>query len=223
MEAGRLRAGDELPSESVLRQRFGVSRHTVREALRALREAGLVASRQGAASRVVRPERPLYTYAVNDVAELLQYATETRYAIDKTSIVLADEALADRLSGAPASRWLRLEGFRYTEADAQPLCWTEVYIPAEYGGVAVQVGRHRGPIYGFIEQMYGLRVEQVDQSLFSGVMPAAAAPALEAGALAIVIRRVYRLAGGAIVLAALNYHPPERLRIGWTLRRGAAT
>jgi len=39
--------GTAIPSESQLVSRFGVSRHTIREALRHLRELGLVESRQG--------------------------------------------------------------------------------------------------------------------------------------------------------------------------------
>jgi len=222
IEAGRLAVGEELPSEAELRQRFEVSRHTVREALRALRDEGLVASRQGAASRVVKPERPLYTYAVGDVAELLQYATDARYAIDKSSVVVADAALALRLSSPAGSRWLRLEGFRHTRDDPVPLCWTEVFIPVEFSGVGVQVGRQSGTIFSLIEAMYGVRVERVEQSLAAGAMPASAASAMgaAAGELAIVIQRVYRLEDGSIALVAVNYHVPERLRINWTLRRG---
>lgn len=40
--------GDKLPTESALAQRFGVNRHTVRHALTALAEDGLVHSRRGA-------------------------------------------------------------------------------------------------------------------------------------------------------------------------------
>ncbi|MFN3576687.1 MAG: phosphonate metabolism transcriptional regulator PhnF [Tabrizicola sp.] len=46
--AGHYRPGDRLPTEAALSARFGVNRHTVRHALAALAEAGLVHSRRGA-------------------------------------------------------------------------------------------------------------------------------------------------------------------------------
>lgn len=45
---GHYRPGDRLPSEAELSARFGVNRHTVRHALAALIEGGLVRSRRGA-------------------------------------------------------------------------------------------------------------------------------------------------------------------------------
>jgi GntR family phosphonate transport system transcriptional regulator len=52
---GRFRPGDRLPSEADLATRFGVHRHTVREALRRLSTEGLVASRRGAGTFVLTP------------------------------------------------------------------------------------------------------------------------------------------------------------------------
>lgn len=85
IENGDIVVGDMLPSEGRLRSQFAVSRHTVREALRALKDEGLIESRQGAGSRVLASSRPVYTYSINSVAELLQYATEARYEIDNTT------------------------------------------------------------------------------------------------------------------------------------------
>lgn len=47
IEAGRLKAGDQLPIEPDLAERFKVNRHTVRRALAVLAERGLIAIEQG--------------------------------------------------------------------------------------------------------------------------------------------------------------------------------
>src|ERR1700736_5102922 len=47
--------GSQLPTEEELCERFSVSRYTVREALRRLRDDHLVASRRGAGTTVVPP------------------------------------------------------------------------------------------------------------------------------------------------------------------------
>lgn len=52
IEAGRFKAGDQLPSERELAETFQVSRTSVREALRALETRGLIVSRTGAGNFV---------------------------------------------------------------------------------------------------------------------------------------------------------------------------
>lgn len=56
--SGRLREGDQLPSEAELKQRFGVGRSTVREALNGLVLLGAVEVRQGQGAVVVGPPAP---------------------------------------------------------------------------------------------------------------------------------------------------------------------
>ncbi|TFD45999.1 phosphonate metabolism transcriptional regulator PhnF [Cryobacterium frigoriphilum] len=52
IDGGRLHAGDRLPTENVLAERFGVNRHTARQAIAALAEEGLVESRRGSGTFV---------------------------------------------------------------------------------------------------------------------------------------------------------------------------
>lgn len=54
-----LTPGDKLPTEQVLSRQFMVNRHTVRRALQALQEKGMVESTQGRGSFVRRPSRPM--------------------------------------------------------------------------------------------------------------------------------------------------------------------
>lgn len=52
---GRFGVGDKLPTEAALAERFGVNRHTVRRALGALADEGLVHARRGAGVFVTAP------------------------------------------------------------------------------------------------------------------------------------------------------------------------
>jgi DNA-binding GntR family transcriptional regulator len=220
-----LTVGSLLPAESVLQERYSVSRHTVREALRRLKEEGLIESRQGAASRVVRrASRPVYTYSVSSVAELLQYATDAKYEIDKSSVVFADAHLAEAIECKVGTKWLRIEGFRFLQETSRPWCWTEVFIHSEYSGVGVLIGRHQGTIYSAIENMYGVRVEQAEQKLVVGQMPDAAAEGLgvEKGERAIRLTRIYRLADSSVPLVAVNHHPLDKFVLNLVLKRSNA-
>lgn len=219
--SGALPVGGPLPAEAALQVQFKVSRHTIREALRALRNEGLIESRRGSGSRVISAQRPVYTYSVNSVAELLQYATETHYTTQNTSILTADDALVQKLECRRGERFLRVEGYRYAKDDPVPVCWTEVYILSEYSGVGVMIGRQSGTMYSFIEDMYNVRIETVAQSLYAAEIPTMAAETLKLapGSQSIVLKRIYRLGNHICPLVVLNYHPPERLRLNWTLRR----
>jgi GntR family transcriptional regulator len=84
----------------------------MREALRVLWNEGPVTSRQGAATTALRrAARSLYTYTVSGVEELLQYASEAQYQVDKSNVIAADGSLAEKPGCPVGQRWLRVEGF----------------------------------------------------------------------------------------------------------------
>lgn len=57
LAAGRLKVGSRLPSERALSEQFGVSRNTLREALRSLEHAGLIRLQKGARGGAFISER----------------------------------------------------------------------------------------------------------------------------------------------------------------------
>src|ERR1700721_4842114 len=115
--------GSQLPTEHQLCARFSVSRYTVREALRRLREDNLVASRQGAGTIVVAP-RPSdsFVHEVMSINDLVAFATGVRFAIDTIEMVVADDKLASRIGVASGDEWLSGRGFRHTEGSELPVC-----------------------------------------------------------------------------------------------------
>lgn len=222
IEAGSPTVGARLPSEEALCRRFGVSRHTVRDALRRLREEGLIASRQGAGSTVVRRSgQALYVQSVSSVEELMQYAAEARFEVDKSAVVVADAALARRLGCRRGERWLRVEGFRHVVGQHDPICWTEVFVLADFAGVGLRIGRSAGTIYSWIEEMYDVRIAEVEQVIRAEPMPAAVGEQLRvpAGGMAIAIRRSYRLTDRRLVEVAFNLHPADRFTYSMRLQR----
>jgi DNA-binding GntR family transcriptional regulator len=215
----------QLPTEDELRHRFKVSRHTVREALRALRDAGLVESRQGFGTTVLRPGAPRpYVHEVASINALIELANATRYEVGTSEIVPADAALAERLGAAQGSKWLRIEGYRYAPDDRRPVCWTEVYVHGDFAGVARLLGRRPGPIYLLIEDLYGESVAEVEQTIRSSHAPehVAARLGVKAGVPVIAVRRVYRLSSGVIGIVAENLYPVDRFQLSMTLRRSKA-
>src|ERR1700759_5448990 len=99
--------GSQLPTEEELCERFSVSRYTVREALRRLREDSLVSSRQGAGTTVVPPHPAgSFVHEVMSINDLVAFATGVRFAIDTTEIIEIDEKLSARTGIASGERWL---------------------------------------------------------------------------------------------------------------------
>jgi GntR family transcriptional regulator len=214
--------GSQLPTEGALCKRFSISRYTVREAIRRLRDDHLVSSRQGAGTVVVPPVDPdSYVHEVTSIRDLVAFARGVRFDIEATESVTADAKLARRLGAAPGDRWLLVSGFRYTDESQVAVCWTKVYINAEFAGVGRLLKRNRGPIFQLIEDLYAQRICEVHQEIAASVVPAALAPGLQvsAGAMALEVQRTYRLESRKIVLVAFNTHPAERFRHSMTMRR----
>jgi GntR family transcriptional regulator, phosphonate transport system regulatory protein len=127
--AGHYRPGDRLPTEAALSARFGVNRHTVRHALGALAERGLVHSRRGAGVFVVqRPTDYPLGRRVRFRQNLLAAGRAPSREISRTETRPSDaeEAGALRLkAGAPVHV---VEGVSL--ADRQPIAAFRSVFPA---------------------------------------------------------------------------------------------
>jgi GntR family transcriptional regulator len=214
--------GSQLPTEEELCARFSVSRYTVREALRRLREDNLVTSRQGAGTIVV-PPRPTdsYVHEVMSINDLIAFATGVRFAVETIEMVVADDKLASRLGITSGDQWLSVRGFRHTEGIELPICWTEVYINRDFAAIGRLLQRHTGPIFHLIEDLFGQSIVEVHQEIAAGLISPALAKSLQvkAGATALEVQRTYRLADGRIAQVAVNTHPASRFRHAMTMRR----
>jgi GntR family phosphonate transport system transcriptional regulator len=139
LEAGHYRAGDKLPTEAVLAARFGVNRHTVRHALAALAEQGLVHPRRGAGVFVVQraTDYPLGRRVRFHQNVLAAGQTPSRrISRTETRPCDADEARALRLK--PGKAVHVVEGVSL--ADGQPIAvFRSIFPAARFAGLLEQV------------------------------------------------------------------------------------
>jgi DNA-binding FadR family transcriptional regulator len=90
--SGEFSLNDRLPSETVLSQRFEASRPVVREALARLREDGIIVSRKGSGSYVLRrPDHAVLRFApVGSLADI-QLCFEFRSEVEGAAAAVAAE------------------------------------------------------------------------------------------------------------------------------------
>lgn len=218
--AGDQSVGDFLPTEVELCEEFAVSRHTVREALRQLIDAGLVKRRQGSGSQVVATApHQAYVHEMRSLAGLFQYAADTRFRIDRIGVSV--HADAPSLDGRETEPWLVVEGLRLDPAKSAPICVSTVYIDRAFAEIADELKHHHGAIYPMIEARFGVEVADVEQEISALPMPADAGRALGVSRKAWAVRvvRRYRDASGRLMLASVNFHPADRFSYSMHLRR----
>jgi DNA-binding FadR family transcriptional regulator len=127
---GVLAAGERLPAESELAQRFVIAPSTLREALTILREAGYVTTRRGrhggsfvAEDLPVHPARPPASPERWRSADELRDFTDTRVALSGAAAALAAElATASDVAGLRslvAQMWAPIEFAEYRRADSR--------------------------------------------------------------------------------------------------------
>lgn len=209
--------GSRLPTESALCETHGLSRGTVRVALRALEDQGLITRRPGAGTTVVSRE-PVDAYApfVTNRDELIALYRNTGISRPDAARVIVDAELATRAGLPEGSEWTRLEGVRRFRRDPRgpALCWTEQYLqptapsydPDEAASYTAAMPHHK-----------------IEQTVQAVPMPARFAEALDtAPALpALVIRRRHIDSEGRVVSASLHTHPGDRFTLSTLLVPGA--
>lgn len=91
IEQGQWKVGEKLPPEMELMDKFGVSRNTLREAIRALVHAGLLETKQGSGT-LVRSTSVLGAALKRHVKKSTMMETlEVRFALEKQAAKMAAE------------------------------------------------------------------------------------------------------------------------------------
>jgi DNA-binding GntR family transcriptional regulator len=223
IRSGHLAVGDNLPGELELVGAFGVSRHTVREALRRLEDLGLIGRRQGVGTVVLaREPTESYVQAVPTPEALLQYPPGSRLAVRSIERIRASRALARLIGCKTGSEWVHAACLRRFDDARPPVCWTDLYLLPEHDRITSLVGRRPGMVHELIDRHFGVQVAGVDISIVARAVPDRISEALGVapGTPSLTVVRRYCAPRRRLFLASVSEHPGDRFTYTLSLERG---
>lgn len=215
IRTGTYTVGTLLPTEAELARRYGVSRHTVRNALAELRTQGLIESRQGRGSAVIRVEtRTIYTQSYSSVEELTRFAKGMPLRSVRFEDVTADADLAATLRGREGQGYLMIHGLRFDEncAAGTPVGSVEVYVDATYHRIRDHLGNLEISVAETLEGLYDLRIGRIEQEITVEQLDDTKADLLgvATGTPAMLISRWYTGTNGRVFEIAFSHYPIGR-------------
>lgn len=219
---GRYPLGSALPTEAELCKQYDASRHTVREALRALTLKGLITRKPRAGSVVIAAEQPtVFTHSVGSLNEWLSYPSDTFRDTLESKEIVAGRELALVLKCTQDTRWFCISSIRrFNDLDI-PLAWTDIYVDPKYAAVVKRRDHGRIPVHQQIEKMFGVVIERAQLEIFPSSIPPPMARALKVApnSPAMTIIRRYTGLRGDNFETTVTVHPENRYTFTMDLHR----
>ena len=159
IKQGRFSAGSQLPAEMELLQMLGVSRTTLREALRVLDEQRLIRKKRGRGTFVM--ERAIVKDLSRNfgITEMISQAGYTPGMRDvQIKLDKASKTLAEKLEIPEDSALVVIE--RVRTADQTPVVWTRDLMPEQYlgGWMPTLSVLNQSSLYECLERYANLRI-----------------------------------------------------------------
>ncbi|MHA6794057.1 GntR family transcriptional regulator [Pseudonocardia bannensis] len=171
---------DTFPGELALVAEYGVSRHTVREALRRLREEGVVVATRGRTPRLAEPveiEQPLG--ALYSLFSSVEATGLRQRSVVRTLDVRADGVVATRLGLEESTPLVYLERLRL--AGGAPLAVDRVWLPERLAAPLLDVDFTHTALYDEYADRCGVRLTGGQEHIRAVVPSAAEKRLLEIG------------------------------------------
>jgi GntR family transcriptional regulator len=214
IDAREFGPGDCLPTEDRICEHYGVSRITVRRALDALQQQGLIERRRGVGSFVADRPGGINSHLTGSLHEFLASAAtlRTRSLSLEEAAPPADVRHSLALENDDRAFLLRSVG---SLDDQGPVAYLEIWFPHDIGNsINAADVEGRLPVIRFVEQRHGLRLTRAEQLIEPDRAGEAAARYLKVDSDTPILRvkRVYyAYPDRPIEVAYVRYHP-ERYR-----------
>lgn len=211
---GDFNGSKSFPTESALCKNYGVSRFTVREALRTLSQEGLIKRRRGSGTKVQPASARGGTLhqPLSNVGEILQYAKDTTISFEKLGPQEVDPDIAENTGMSPTGEWFVFRGARRDDGQHRPIALTYAWIHPDLADAASRFADGSPTLFGQIEQFTGRTVNRVTQDI-QAVKPAdevAETLGLDPDDPVLLILRCYFDQNERLFEISASYHPGDR-------------
>jgi len=224
ISSGKFAVGSLLPTEFELCEQYGASRYTVRMALQALQDLGLISRKKNVGTRVeaMQPASG-FTQSIATVDELAQFGATHVRSVHSVEEVVVDLALAKAMGCQGGTRWLRISSLRMDGGKKlRPICWTDVYVDPSYADIADMVrASPQTLISALIENHHGRRIARIQQEISAVSLspPLAESLKAEVHSPALQLVRRYLDASDAAFEISVTTHPADRFTFSMQMDR----
>jgi GntR family transcriptional regulator len=164
IESAQIVAGDQLPSERDISERYGISRMTARQAITYLARHGHVVVRPGIGTFVAEPKLTHDTlHLLGFTEEMLRNGRSPSSTVLEQGVGIAPRSVAAQLGIAPDALTTRIVRLRLLEG--VPLLLETVHVPQALAPHLEQEDFSRTSLYSVLEQHYGLSLQHARQTL----------------------------------------------------------
>ncbi len=175
---GIYRAHQRMPSENEMVESFGVSRITVRQALRDLQHEGLIFKVQGKGTFVSKPKAVQNLVRLEGFGEAMSPAGhETHSRVIGHRVVRARAVIGARLGLGERDEVTEITRVRYL--DREPVSLDLTYVPRSIGDRLVREDLQGRDVFVILENDYGIALGNADVEISATLADAAVAHALQ--------------------------------------------
>ncbi len=223
IQSGSYTVGASLPTERELCEKFKVSRHTTRDALKVLEHKGLIKRRQGSGSVVVASSpRVRYEQSIQSIDDLMQQGSASRLQVLACAATGPDvDPFARQIDLLARKPCIRVRSIRFLRNDVRPLALVDVYVAARSKAQSRRLLDPETAAKEIVATVDPRRLERIEQAFNAVGVDEVSAGLLHIrqGDAAFQIVRNYFDVGGRLVVVAHSLYQGQLFTYSSTLWR----
>jgi GntR family transcriptional regulator len=217
-----LAAGAAFPSERELAESYGVSRMTVRQALKNLRQEGLIYQERGIGSFVAKRKLDVHTRNLGGFSEEMR---QRGFAPSSKILTLkkeqSDGKITESLGLKPQAEVFRLERLRL--ADEMPMAFETAFLPVALCPSLDDFNLEKLSLYQVLSERFGVEIHHAEEVLEAACADKNAAKTLniKTGAPLLVVSRVVYTEANQAIESVKTIYRADRYRATFFLTKNA--